>query len=501
VQLLVVGFNSFCVLASNSKYGVELYVESKSLSFLRIITKSLPVLTISVTGIQDLCSLLLWLLLSKTIMSKRCHREDDDDEGGGPRLPTIAESMGDVPVSVISKRSPKFLAYALYDDNKARPIQWAHTWNQPPDPLENLVCLNGNYAAKLARALAVSKRNCLKLLKFKLGVLSMAGAEALGQAIGSRPNLHDLTIKLISKQQKLRVMATLMSGIAQSPSIKTVRLESTCAKANFKPIVSLIRSLETLTIEGDCHVPSLCEGLRLARSLMRLEITRQMLCLDQMQLLSSTLPHCLSIQSLNLSRTEMDDERLMALLDNWQATSPLQELDISFNHITTVGAARLFRACVNLPLLKSLQMKHNQQINFAGIHMIARKIPNVSLKTLDISGCFYYGPSSGEFDLRRAVDALTDAVQSSHTLGQLYFSYGNDKMWFYLELNRLGRFLFTINHGLASTVWCHIFEKCGRSKNTPPANLLYYFLREQPHLVHAAPLVPSSRKRPLSAIM
>jgi hypothetical protein len=90
-------------------------------------------------------------------MSKRCHREDDDDEGGGARLPTIAESMGDVPVSV-AKRGPKFLAYARYDDKKVRPIQWTLTWNQPPDPLENLVCLNGKYAAKLARAIAVNER-------------------------------------------------------------------------------------------------------------------------------------------------------------------------------------------------------------------------------------------------------------------------------------------------------------------------------------------------------
>jgi hypothetical protein len=55
-------------------------------------------------------------------MSKRCHhKDDDDDEGGGPRLPIIAESMGNVPVSV-TKRGPKFLAYALYEDNKVRPI-------------------------------------------------------------------------------------------------------------------------------------------------------------------------------------------------------------------------------------------------------------------------------------------------------------------------------------------------------------------------------------------
>jgi hypothetical protein len=56
----------------------------------------------------------------------------------------------------------------------------------------------------------ISKQQKLRVIAFKL---------ALGQAIGSRPNLHDLTIKLISKQQKLRVMAVLMCGIAQSQSI------------------------------------------------------------------------------------------------------------------------------------------------------------------------------------------------------------------------------------------------------------------------------------------
>jgi hypothetical protein len=329
----------------------------------------------------------------------------------------------------------------------------------------------------------------------------MAGAEALGQAIGSRPNLQILTIKHISKKQGLRVMATLMSGIAQSSSIKTVRLESTFAKANFKPIVSSIRSLETLSIEENCHVPYLCEGLRLTESVTNLEITRQMLDLDQMQLLSTTLPHCLSIKSLNLSQAQMDDERLMILLEHWQPTSPLEKLDVSFNNITAVGAAGLFRACSNLPLLKSLQMKYNQQIGYPGIHMIANELPNVPLKTLDISECYYSRPYEGESDLRRAVDALTDGVRGSHTLGRLVFSFGTDRLSFFLELNRLGRFLLTINHGLASTVWCHIFEKCGRTRNTKRANLVYYFLREQPHLVQAAPLVPSSRKRPLSAIM
>jgi hypothetical protein len=76
--------------------------------------------------------------------------------------------------------------------------------------------------------------------------------------------------------------------------------------------------------------------------------------------------------------------------------------------------------------------------------------------------------------------------------------YGNDDVFpeilreeirFYVSLNQLGRRLLITNHGLASTVWCFILEKCGRICRPYSAmvNYVYFFLREQPHLVQPRP--------------
>jgi hypothetical protein len=425
-----------------------------------------------------------------------CHREDDDDKGNGPCLPSIAESMGDVPVS--KQNGSKFLAYARYDE-VLEPAS-------DGDPLQKIVCLNDKNATKLARALLAVERDSLKLLRVKLGKLTTIGAEALGQAIGSRPKLQYLIIEHISKTQGPQFMASLLSGIAQSPSIKTIRLESNCATTKLEPILSSLQSLDFLLIQGSCHLPSLCEGLKLTSSLTTLRITRQMIDVDQMQLFSTALSQCLSIKSLTLTYAGMDDERLMILLEHWRPTSLLRYLDVSYNDITAQGAIDLLRAAIEHPMLKKVFLTRNQQIDFAGIHMIANEIPNLRLMTLDISECFRTKRKGNKVKEQRAVDALTDAVQSNFTLCELGFSFGNERMWFYLELNRLGRHLFTMNHGLASTVWCHIFEKCGRIRNPCKVNLkaslVNYFLREQPHLVApAAPIALSSRKRPRSAIM
>ncbi len=119
----------------------------------------------------------------------------------------------------------------------------------------------------------------------------------------------------------------------------------------------------------------------------------------------------------------------------------LRYLDVSYNDITAQGAIDLLRASIEHPMLKKVFLTRNQQIDFAGIHMIANELPNLRLMTLDISECFRTKRKGNKAEERRAVDALTDAVESNFTLCELGFSFGNERMWFYLELNRLGRHL------------------------------------------------------------
>jgi hypothetical protein len=63
---------------------------------------------------------------------------------------------------------------------------------------------------------------------------------------------------------------------------------------------------------------------------------------------------------------------------------------------------------------------------------------------------------------------------------------------FYVGLIRHGRYLLATNHGLTSTVWCHILGKC---QGPHESSIIFYFLREQPSLVQ--PRRGRKRSRPV----
>jgi hypothetical protein len=312
--------------------------------------------------------------------------------------------------------------------------------------------------------------------------------------------------------QSGRLIDIVCEGIQSNPTLAELRIESSPIEqlGHWRQVLmNAMPALQTFTL-SEFHDP------RGANQYAQLVVeTLQNRRLTGLQLWDgifgpaavSRLAHTIqqghnSLTTLKLHSIHMDDQSLAMILDHW-GPSPIQTLSLHYNDIGPDSVPRLVRFVREHPSLQTLDLSSNP-FGFDGIRAMALELPNFpsQLQQLNLGDCADYREfgndpagiqQARELDAagRRAGLALLQGIQHNVYLPKLLLEnneFPDDilhDIGFYLSLNGSGRYLLstTMDHGLASTVWCHIFAKSARQYPTYEASILFYFLCEQPALV------------------
>ncbi len=307
-------------------------------------------------------------------------------------------------------------------------------------------------------------------------------------------------------------------------------------------LIASLTSLQQLSIfraSSASHViPSLAKGLcQSSSSLIRLELCNMNLGSDQdgpvlMRLLAMGLSghgnknhKMATIRFVRLDYNRIDDEGIAAFFDDWntsnspnhhQTYSAIQELRMCHNKISGVGAQIMLRAISNnrrYPKMKYVQLDCNQKIGHAGLERIGNELRLLgkSLTRLSVCACVENHNKNDDSDHNRrasAQKAHQALVQGMHANVYLReFTVANNSLLcsfkeesstirgtnqpnndieFYCQLNRWGRYLMLsqLEPTSPTSLWCHVLAKCGQHNcHTTSTSAMYYFVREQPHLI------------------
>jgi hypothetical protein len=200
-----------------------------------------------------------------------------------------------------------------------------------------------------------------------------------------------------------------------------------------------------------------------------------------------------SLRTLCFEGCFLDDRGVELLVENWHPSLPIRRLGLSDKNIGSKGLQMLLCAVAtdHMPL-HELKLELYDGMGYEELQMIGKALPN--LTHLTKISCFIYRRewyryrrNEDKEDARqRALEAVLDGVKKALRIKEfdisdyLLSSQLEKEIEFYATLIKSGRYLLSVHHGLASTVWCFIMGQC-TGEHAP--SLVYYFLREQPSLV------------------
>jgi hypothetical protein len=318
--------------------------------------------------------------------------------------------------------------------------------------------------------------------------------------------------------QQERIWRILFDGIRSLPRLQ--RLEFTRVAAEVLLVVrdsisSLpsLQNLRVVLVEGGEYHLALSQILMRTSSLISFGLNVKYLGELGLSLLAHGLRCNTSVTDLRLAGSKIDDPRLELFLELWQPTSPIRELSLSINDISLRGAQQLLRTVACHTAMQVLDLSYNKKIGYDGLIMIGEELLNqTNLTELNVSGCgIWIEHPDPNCELARvqykalqlAGQSFLKAVKQNvrikkiNVSGQRLPPEVENEIAFYANLNYMGRYLLSTDHGLVSTVWCYILAKCHQSKRVVDNNesLIYYFLCAQPSLAEQA-----SRKRRRSSV-
>jgi hypothetical protein len=215
----------------------------------------------------------------------------------------------------------------------------------------------------------------------------------------------------------------------------------------------------------------------------------------------------LSVTTLRLTGCKIDDECLAVFLELWQPDSPIRKLCFHNNHISGRGVLLLLRAVAGHPAMQEVSLWGNRNIGYDGLIMIGDELRHqTNVTKVNVRECArwieYPNPDSSEARAQdkafaQAGRSLLEGVKQNVNIKEMDASMQQlpldveNEIDFYANLNKMGRYLLSTDHGLASTVWCNILAKCqSKSIIRNKESLVYFFLCAEPSLVQQA-----SRKR------
>jgi hypothetical protein len=195
---------------------------------------------------------------------------------------------------------------------------------------------------------------------------------------------------------------------------------------------------------------------------------------------------------------------LELFLELWQSNSSIQKLSFYDNAIGPCGAQRLLQAVADHPAMHVLNLQCNENIGYEGLRMIGEEILHqTSLAEIEVGRCAKWTEHpdpdckearAQEMASQKAGLALLEGVKRNVRIKKLGVSnlhllpLGVEKeICFYANLNKMGRYLLSTDHELASTIWCYILAKCqSQSVVDNKESIIYFFLSAQPSLVQQA---------------
>jgi hypothetical protein len=166
------------------------------------------------------------------------------------------------------------------------------------------------------------------------------------------------------------------------------------------------------------------------------------------------------------------------------------------NDIGPAGVQSLLRAAQEHPALREIHLEGNRRIGYEGARLIGNELPNLHhIIHLDITDIIRWSDHVQVNAKIQAEQALMNGVIDNTGILKLLLSKDEfsgvfqDSIRLYTRLNDLGRYLLATENGLPSTIWCHVFETnriweiSDICRMRYAASAIYFFLREQPHLV------------------
>lgn len=298
----------------------------------------------------------------------------------------------------------------------------------------------------------------------------------------------EITRQLCKGIQKIKTLKSLEFVLFRFNSLNVVlpgMMKSLC-------------SLEHLTIGNFGRFPpSLCASLKLTSSLTSLQIKEGVMLEPDVRRLSIGLRNS-SVTKLIVAGTCIDDACLQSFLELWPLDSQIQELDFSGNRIGPDGALILVRAANDHPALEKLNLSNNP-IGYPGLAAIGSHLQNLQLKCLSFffsdESSIHHGDEANagakaiKIATKTAAVALVEGIKVNTrtdlvVFGGTFSTEAEEEISFYSHLNMNGRYLLSTDHGLASSIWCNILA---RKTGMFDRDVMYYFLLEQPHLVHVRP--------------
>jgi hypothetical protein len=201
-----------------------------------------------------------------------------------------------------------------------------------------------------------------------------------------------------------------------------------------------------------------------------------------------------SLKRLELRECNINNNNLQLLVDCWHPNLSIRSLCLDFTLFDSSGLQILLRAiAAGHMLLHELDLPRNFSLGYDGFRILGEALPSLTTVT-HVS--FHSSGLHGKH--KKACQALLNGTKLALQLRKLEIvQYINlqefqNEFDFYAHLIRHGRYLLASNHGLASTVWCHILGNC---QGPHGVSSIFYFLREQPNLVQ--PRRGRKRSRPV----
>jgi hypothetical protein len=363
---------------------------------------------------------------------------------------------------------------------------------QQNDPtLDSLSCFPGRLVSDVGRALTTNTHLRELCLEYYL-ILNESNVMDLANGI-RQSKIEKLTVfsNLFENKDQSDLWPVVCSGIQASSTIQELYLRFAFVplSAPFEwlgTILSSVPTLKKLTLyqfhRSDIG-PVLSNNLSKSSSLSTLVLKN---CFTGFAI--NDLVNILR-QSSSLTRLELDDcginnGALDLLVDRWHPSLTIRSLRLQSWSRGGHALKTLLRAVASgrMPLHELDLTLHQCSVCHA-LQILGEALPsltNVTYVSLSLNGWDKPTRDLQEKASRALLNGMKVALQlqklkitGNYILSQ-EFPNEHD---FYMSLIRHGRYLLAANHGLASTVWCHILEKCqGRST-------VFYFLREQPSLI------------------
>ena len=285
--------------------------------------------------------------------------------------------------------------------------------------------INDGNAKELGKG--IMNNSGLQELMFHRNRLTEKGSCSLFKAIGQNKTVH--TVGFFKNKMGRDAMESLRQATRDNPKIDSIHLFRNEIGQNGSDIIagmieskfdyiSLSLSYNNL---GDMGTFAIAEQLRYQKNLLNLSLSGNGIGIDGTHSLVEALKYCPTILKLDLSGNKMKDDGCLEIVDQLTSKeSSLQELDMSYNEITEVGALTILKRLQQNTSLQSLKLKESELKNDA----VSEKI-----KTLMKRNRHFYEDKKGinKFGLFYYITAV-EREGKENTFGNMDL-YWTDQAW------------------------------------------------------------------------